>query len=337
MRCLVRDPSSPKAKALADAGATLVQGDFANVASLESALVGMDTAFLACSNQNIQVELEINFIAAAARAGLKYLVKLGTCGCEGYCSSDSTIEYGRYHADIEAKLESTESLNWTVLQPNDYMQNHLGDIFGSLPHKALVYPRSTEQLESGAARIVDTRDVGEVAAKLLMLDEGEQRAHYGKKHHVCGPKAWSVSGLGRLYEAALELTAGSIHCVDDMSEGGFADHLEKNAGFPRWLAVAVAKNHIFWAEGKLDYPSADLVEGLHPKFRTMEEWVEEHAPLVKFADQTPLENNDERIILEKTEEATNVRSDRDAQFAGQEGGTSRKTANNCIQRFCLVM
>ena len=66
-------------------------------------------------------------------------------------------------------------------------------------------------------------------------------------------------------------------------EADFATHLEKNASFPRWLALAVARNHIFWADGKLDYPSAELVLALHPTFRTMEEWVKEHAPLVKFA------------------------------------------------------
>ena len=68
-----------------------------------------------------------------------------------------------------------------------------------------------------------------------------------------------------------------------MSEAAFADHLETNAGFPRWLAVAVAHNHMFWAEGKLDYASSEPVLQLHPVFRTMEAWVQEHAPLVRFS------------------------------------------------------
>ena len=72
-----------------------------------------------------------------------------------------------------------------------------------------------------------------------------------------------------------------------MSEESFADHLETNAGFPRWLAVAVARNQILWAEGKLGYPSSEGVLAIHPTFRTMEEWVSEHKHLVRFAGQEP--------------------------------------------------
>ena len=281
VRCLVRDVNSEKSLALKALGAELSAGDFADMASLSAALVGATSALLACSNQPQQVDLETNFIRAAAGSPTcQYLVKLSTCGCPGYCTIDSAIEYGRWHAAIEASLEASE-LAWTVLQPNDFMQNHAGDIFGSLPHKVLAYPRTVEQLASGGARIVDTRDVGEVAAALLMLDD--RSAHHGKKYHVCGPASWSVRGLASLYESALELPAGAIQCVEGMSEASFADNLEANAGFPRWLAVAVARNHIFWAEGKLDYASSDAVLALHPTWRTMEAWVAEHAALVRFA------------------------------------------------------
>lgn len=282
VRALVRDASSEKAKALASAGATVVQGDFSEQASLLSALDGIDAALLACSNQQSQVELETAFISAAATSGLKYLVKLSTCGCPGYCAPDSAIEYGRYHAAIEAQLSESAGLAWTVLQPTPFMQNHLGDIFGTLPHKLLAYPRTAEQLESGVARIVDTRDVGEIAAKLLLLEEQERGAHHGKKYHVCGPAGWSVRRLAGLYEDALKLPAGTITCVDNLSEADYADSLEKNAGFPGWLAAAVARNQIFWAESKLDYASSEPVLALHPEFRTMEAWVKEHAPLVKM-------------------------------------------------------
>ena len=98
-----------------------------------------------------------------------------------------------------------------------------------------------------------------------------------KRYHVCGPASWSIHALAALYEAALSLPAGSIACKEGMSEAAFADHLETNAGFPRWLAVAVAHNHMFWAEGKLDYASSEPVLQLHPVFRTMEAWVQEHA------------------------------------------------------------
>ena len=75
----------------------------------------------------------------------------------------------------------------------------------------------------------------------------------------------------------------AITCVADMDEAGCAANLEKNAGFPRWLAVAVARNQMFWAEGKLNYASSAEVTALHPRFRSMEGWIAEHAPMVRFA------------------------------------------------------
>lgn len=286
VRCLVRDRNSEKSLALQELGAELVYGDFENPESLSSALEGTVSALLTCSNQLEQVVLETNFIHAFETATTcKYLVKLSTCGCPGYCATDSSIEYGRWHATIEEALEASSILSWTILQPNDFMQNHAGDIFGSLPyHKALVYPRTTEQMSSGCANIVDTRDVGEIAAKLLLVEnEEERRTHYGKRYHVCGPKGWSIRNLAALYEEALSLPEGSITCHEGMSEAAFADHLETNASFPRWLAIAVARNQLFWAEGKLDYASSEPILRLHPTFRTMEAWVKEHAPLVQFS------------------------------------------------------
>ena len=303
VRCLVRDSTSEKSLALKAAGAELVSGDFAHAASLAAALVGVDSVLLACSNQPEQVDLETNAIRAAAdSASCKYLVKLSTCGCAGYCTADSAIEYGRWHAAVESALEAQASLSWTVLQPNDYMQNHLGDVFGSLPHKSLSYPHT-----SSVARIVDARDVGEVGAKLLLLGAEARAAHHGQRYHVCGPSGVSVRGLAALYETALSLPAGAVACVEGLSEAAFAESLVAQAGMPRWLAVAarvakyqstspaplaclirapcffqVARNHAFWAEGKLDYPSSEAVLALHPTLRTVEAWVEEHAPLVQW-------------------------------------------------------
>lgn len=120
-----------------------------------------------------------------------------------------------------------------MLQPNDYMQNHLGDVFGSLPHKSLSYPHT-----SSVARIVDARDVGEVGAKLLLLGAEARAAHHGQRYHVCGPSGVSVRGLAALYETALSLPAGAVACVEGLSEAAFAESLVAQAGMPRWLAVA---------------------------------------------------------------------------------------------------
>ena len=55
------------------------------------------------------MELETNVVSAMAGSN-KYLVKLSTCGCPGYCTETSEIEYGRWHAAINAALAATEGL-----------------------------------------------------------------------------------------------------------------------------------------------------------------------------------------------------------------------------------
>ena len=87
----------------------------------------------------------------------KYLVKLGTVRC--YTTLDSAAEYGQFHAEIEEHLEKTAGeMKWTVLCPNWFMSNHLGDIFGTLPKGIIAYPLKPE----AKANIVDPRDVGGV-------------------------------------------------------------------------------------------------------------------------------------------------------------------------------
>ena len=58
-------------------------------------------------------------------------------------------------------------MKWTVLSPNCFMSNHLGDIFGTLPTNKIVYPVDPD----AKAAIVDPRDVGDIAAQLLLSSD----------------------------------------------------------------------------------------------------------------------------------------------------------------------
>jgi uncharacterized protein YbjT (DUF2867 family) len=277
IRALVRDANSNKAQLLQKSGVEVVEGNFGDQDSLKAALEGAHACYLACSNQLDQVALETNVIDAAdASSSCTYLIKLSTCGAKSesvgsYIGHDSVIEYGRFHAAIEEHLAKSDLL-YTVLRPNCYIQNHAGDIFGTLPQKIIAYPHETAK-----ASLVDTRDVGAIAAKLLLLPEFEP--HSGKTYDVCGPKAWSAKELAELYSKCLnDAPIQAVKC-DTVS---FQRGLE-GAGFPEWLAVAVTANNAeFWGEGCLDYESSPEIKSLLPTFRTMEEWAKEMTPLVEF-------------------------------------------------------
>lgn len=287
---LVRDPTTDKAVQLQNEGAILVKGDYSDVTSLHKAFQeqgGVHGCFLCCANQRDQVELETNVIDAAEASGTcQYLVKVGTCGIKGpkddipdYTSANSFVEYGRYHAAIEDRLARCVPLKlaWTCLRPNNYMQNHAGDIFGTLPKKMIVYPHTTAK-----ATIVDTRDVGEIGAKLLLLPSSDISKHAGKCYDVCGPQAWSINELASLYASVLGTPIRAVECDPSSYQAG----LVMGAGFPEWLAQAITTaNMTFWATGAANYESSPEVKELHPQFRTMEEWVKEMAPLVKFEEE----------------------------------------------------
>ena len=158
VRVMTRDVESDMARALSAIGAEVVQCDFSDPASLERVFEGVVAAFLACSNCQNQAALEKAFLAAAPPG--TYIVKLSTCGAGDYLSK---TEHGRHHAEVEAALAAS-SFRWTVLRPNVFMQNHLGDVLTSLPKsKLLAYPHNEPM-----ARSVDARDVGVIAAKLLL-------------------------------------------------------------------------------------------------------------------------------------------------------------------------
>ena len=234
---MVRDPKSDAALKLQKDGATLVTGNYDDKESLKEAFRGVHACFLCCANQPAQVALETNVIdAAEASDACAYLVKIGTCGIKGptedtpdYTSLDSLVEYGRFHAAIEERLSRCDpsKLSWTCLRPNHFMQNHAGDIFGTLPKKIIVYPHTNAK-----ATVVDTRDVGEIAAKLLLLEEFSQ--HSGKCYDVCGPKGWSINELASLYTSVLGTPIQAVQCEPESFQAGMV-----GAGFPEWLAKAI--------------------------------------------------------------------------------------------------
>ncbi|CAE7708668.1 azoB [Symbiodinium pilosum] len=275
VRILSRDASSAKAQKLSDLpGVTCIQGDMSDKAALALAFDGIVACFLGCSNSETQVCDEKNFIDVACEAGCQYMVKLGTCGAPGYTSMDSVVQYGRFHAEIEKHLAST-GLAWTVLRPNFFLQNHMGDVFGAVPQGVVAYPLQPTSL----ARSVDTRDIGDLAAKLLMLSKEEWKMHAGKIYDVCGPEAVSTTDVASYFAGALDRTVAAVQVTPDE----WRSNAEK-AGFPSWLAEAVCRNFTdFWDKGLLDFPSSPEVFELCPPTRTLKAWVEEHASLVPLA------------------------------------------------------
>ena len=110
VRAFVRDPD--RAAAILGPDVELAVGDFPDPASIRAALEGIEVVFLACANVPPQVEYEIRVIDAAARAGVRRLVKLSALGA----APGSRVAFWDWHARIERHLEAS-GVPWVNLRP----------------------------------------------------------------------------------------------------------------------------------------------------------------------------------------------------------------------------
>lgn len=161
--------SSARAGELRAVGAEPVVGDLADPASLGPAMDGVERAYVAVPLGERLPELEANAYAAAERAGVYHVVKLGVIGQ----SPDAPGRFARAHAEAFDALQAS-SLRWTLLQSNRFMQNDLRA------------PPGVTALPDARVSRVDARDVGAVAARAL-AEEGHENCSYV----LTGPEAIS--------------------------------------------------------------------------------------------------------------------------------------------------
>ncbi|QVQ52838.1 NmrA/HSCARG family protein [Spiractinospora alimapuensis] len=126
VRALVRDPSSPAAVALAELGATLVQGDMEDPSSLRRAMRGVDGVFsvqgLADTPETLAAEVRqgINVADAAQATEVRHLVYSSVGGAE----RETGIDHFESKAEVERHILA-QGIPATILRPVFFMENLL--------------------------------------------------------------------------------------------------------------------------------------------------------------------------------------------------------------------
>lgn len=150
----------------------LVRFDFLDPATYDEALDGADRIFLMRPPALSKPEQLIPFIVAAKARGIRHMVFLSLLG----------IEKNPFppHARIE-KLIAGSGMAYTFLRPGFFMQNMTG------PHLEDIRDRNDLFLPAGRALVslVDARDIGEAAARVLLDPE----AHSNRAYDLTGPEA----------------------------------------------------------------------------------------------------------------------------------------------------
>jgi uncharacterized protein YbjT (DUF2867 family) len=127
VRAFVRDPDKPAARALAEQGAELAQGDLDDVESLRRAMAGVDGVFsvqpltLGDSGPEIEARQGKAVASAARESGVGHLVYSSVGGAE----RGTGIGHFESKWAVEQHLASLD-LPVTVLRPVFFMENLLG-------------------------------------------------------------------------------------------------------------------------------------------------------------------------------------------------------------------
>jgi uncharacterized protein YbjT (DUF2867 family) len=124
VRALVRDPLSARAQALSAQGASLVEGDLRDTASLARAFAGVEAAYAITTPFEHGADEELqqgeNIIAAAREADLPWLILASVAAADR-----APVPHFRSKARIERQLVDTE-IPWTVVAPSYFYENARG-------------------------------------------------------------------------------------------------------------------------------------------------------------------------------------------------------------------
>jgi len=256
VRAIVQD--QPRAGQPELPGVEMVPGDLAHPESLDLPFRDVDGLFLASGPTLERAELEGNAIAAARQAGVRHIVKLSAIGA----GPESPVQTLRLHAAVEEELRHA-GLDWTILQPNFFMQRVLASAPSIIEEGAIRAPAG-----GGKASLVDARDVAAVAAEILVNHD-----HIERTLVLTGPEPLSHSEVAEMLTSVLDRTVTYVPVPPEAAREQMLD-----SGMPEWLADDfVTMLSVIYAYGYASPVTATVEEVTGEPPRSFETFAMEHA------------------------------------------------------------
>jgi uncharacterized protein YbjT (DUF2867 family) len=232
------------------------QADFADSASLPPVLAGIDTVFLACSDDPHQDALEVNMINACRAHGVRHVVKLSAQSA----GLQLPVSFGRLHVKAEQALRDS-GMAWTFLRPVFFMQSLLF-FADSIKGGKLIAATG-----KGKVAWVDVRDVAEVAVTVLT----NSSPHAGKVYTLTGGTAHSFTEVTEMLSAA---TGQPVKHISPPA--WFAKLvLPLASGMPRWQSNMAVELMAAISRGAQQNVSAEAAALLRQKPRAIEGFIAE--------------------------------------------------------------
>jgi uncharacterized protein YbjT (DUF2867 family) len=219
----------------------IVVADMAKPETLPAALANIGRAMLNSSADPAMLEVQSNFIAAAANAGVKHVVKLSGIMPE----LDSPFRFARMHGEIEKRLEAS-GMAFTHLRAGEFMPTYFRQVPSIVAKGALFLPMEDQRIAS-----IDVGDLAEISALVLT-----RPGHEGKIYPLTGPEALTMTEVAEQLSAA---TGKIIKYINVAPED--AKKAQLAAGLPPYMADAIAELFAERRKGKESQVSL-VAEGL---------------------------------------------------------------------------
>ena len=257
VRAMVRNPD--RASAIALPNVEVVEGDFNRPATLLSALVGVERAFLLTNSSEYAEAQQMAFIDAARQSGVAHIVKLSQFGAEAH----SPVRFLRYHAAVEAALQAS-GIAYTLLRPNLFMQ-------GLLNFRSTIATQNAFYAAAGDAKVsvVDVRDIADVAVAALTEPE-----HEGKLYEVTGPQALTHAEMAEALSKALGRQVAFV----DIPPEAMRDAL-LGVGFPVWQADGLIEDYAHYRRGEAAAVTSGVEDATGKAPRSFEEFARDYAAM----------------------------------------------------------
>jgi uncharacterized protein YbjT (DUF2867 family) len=251
-RAMVRDI----AKAAGLPATEMVVADFSRPDTLSSVVKGIDKAYLTSAPDPTQVVMHRNFIRAAARAGVRHIVRQSVRGA----AENSPIKIARWHADSERELEMS-GVAWTHLQPVFNMQNFLRFATTIRSQNTFFAP-----MRSGAISMVDARDVAAVAVEALTA-----AGHAHQTYLVTGSEPLTFGDAAQELSNVLKRPIGYVDVSPEQALTGMLA-----AGMPEWYAQDMLGFYAFYSTRAGAYVSDVVPRILGRPARRFLQFVNDH-------------------------------------------------------------
>jgi uncharacterized protein YbjT (DUF2867 family) len=259
VRSLSRDAAAASSKGLHD---NVFEIDYRDANSIARAVEGADVVVISLGSSDDQVVQEIALIDAAVHAGIEHVVKVSTWA---WPSRMHPIDW---HLRVEDHL-ATADIGYSLLRPMTFT-----DLIGAQAEliKADLWGGAAG---TAVANLVDVRDVGDVAVRLIL--SGEASGPTRRPYHLTGPGGLSMDEIAQHLLTTIGRAVNYVHRSPDEQRA-----LLRSVGIPDMIVGILVDIDVEAFASGVSAESTSTVEAvLGRPARSISDWIDDNATLFR--------------------------------------------------------